>query len=162
MLSYFPSQDFDKRMTVTIRNAVLDDVPSLLAIERESDSAAHWSREEYERRAAAGLILIAAGDNAGNKIVGFACANVIAGEWEIENVVVAEPAGRRGIGDSLLHKLVSNAREAGATALWLEVRESNHPAQELYKKHGFREVGRRPKYYREPPEDAVLYKLHLK
>ncbi len=46
-------------MLVTIRSAVLDDVPALLAIEREATSAAHWTREQYERLVESGILLVA-------------------------------------------------------------------------------------------------------
>jgi len=145
-------------MLVTIRAAVLDDVPALLAIEREATSAAHWTREQYERLVEAGIGLVA-GD--GGKILGFVCAKKVAGVWEIENLVVAKHGRRRGIGDSLLDELLRRARNEGSPAVWLEVRESNLPALRLYEKHGFCETWRRPGYYSEPVEDAVLYELRL-
>jgi ribosomal-protein-alanine N-acetyltransferase len=97
------------------------------------------------------------GEEAG-KLCGFVCARAVAGEWEIENVVVAAEFLRRGIADELLRELVQRA-ESEASAILLEVRESNLPARRLYEKHGFCEVGRRREYYREPAEDAILYAL---
>jgi [ribosomal protein S18]-alanine N-acetyltransferase len=143
-------------MPVTIRSAVLGDVPALLAIERETANAAHWTEVQYERRAADGLILAA---EAGGRICGFVCAREVADVWEIENVVVAEQNRRSGVADSLLRELLRRVREHGGDAIWLEVRESNHPARRLYEKHGFRETGRRREYYRDPIEDAVLYEF---
>jgi ribosomal-protein-alanine N-acetyltransferase len=67
---------------------------------------------------------------------------------------------RRGIADELLRELVQRA-ESEVSAILLEVRESNLPARRLYEKHGFREVGRRREYYREPAEDAILYALRF-
>jgi ribosomal-protein-alanine N-acetyltransferase len=146
-------------MPVTIRSAVLDDLPALLAIEREAASAAHWTREQYERLVESGAVLAA--EEAG-KISGFVCAKAVAGTWEIENVVVAKNSRRRGIGDGLLNELLRRGRKEGTSAVWLEVRESNLPAIRLYQKHGFCETGRRRGYYSEPVEDAVLYELSLK
>jgi len=143
-------------MPVTIRSAVLGDVPALLAIERETANAAHWIEVQYERRAADGLILAA---ETGRGICGFVCAREVADVWEIENVVVAEQNRRSGIADSLLRELLRRVREHGGDAVWLEVRESNRPARRLYEKHGFRETGRRREYYRDPIEDAVLYEF---
>jgi len=82
-------------MPVTIRSAVLGDVPALLAIERETANAAHWIEVQYERRAADGLILAA---ETGRGICGFVCAREVADVWEIENVVVAEQ-NRRHVGE---------------------------------------------------------------
>ena len=145
-------------MPVTIRSAVLDDVPVLLAIEQQAASAAHWTREQYARQVESGIVLV--GEGAGN-ISGFVCAKIVAGNWEIENMVVAEQARRRGIGDALLEELLRRARSDEGCAVWLDVRESNQGARGLYEKHGFRETGRRRGYYRDPVEDAVLYELRF-
>jgi ribosomal-protein-alanine N-acetyltransferase len=86
---------------------------------------------------------------------------VVAGEWEIENAVVAPEFRRRGVGHDLIRELLRQAQMASGTAVWLEVRESNFAARGLYEKHGFRETGRRRAYYEDPSEDAVLYSLRL-
>ncbi len=143
-------------MPVTIRSAVPDDVPAFLAIEQEAASAAHWTREQYARLAESEVVLVA--EEEGN-ISGFVCAKIVAGDWEIENIVVAEHARRRGVGSGLLKELVRRARNQAGAAVWLEVRESNRAARRLYQNHGFRESGRRRGYYREPVEDAVLYEF---
>ena len=149
-----------------IRAATLDDVPALLLIEQKAASAAHWTHEQYERRVVEGLILVAeevAGEEPQEpgSIRGFVCARVVAGEWEIENIVVTEEMRRRGIADELLREFVRRARTQNATAVWLEVRESNVPARRLYEKHGFHESGRRRGYYGNPAEDAMVYVFRL-
>ena len=53
--------------------------------------------------------------------------------------------------------LLDQAKSACASKIFLEVRESNQPARRLYEKHGFREIGRRRRYYQNPLEDAILY-----
>jgi ribosomal-protein-alanine acetyltransferase len=150
-------------MSVTIRLAVLNEVPALLAMEREAASAAHWSLDQYERRMADGMVLVAEELIAEQekRLSGFLCAREIAGEWEIENVVVAQRARRRGCGDQLLLELLRRARAQAGVVVWLEVRESNQPARLLYEKHGFRQTGRRREYYRNPLEDGVLYGLRF-
>ena len=145
-------------MPVTIRSAVLNDVPALLAIEQEAASAAHWTREQYAGLVESGIVLLA--EEAGN-ISGFVCAKAVAGDWEIENMVVAKQGRRRGIGSGLLDELLRGVRNQAGAAVWLEVRESNQPARRLYEKHGFRETGRRPRYYGDPVEDAVLYEFRF-
>ncbi len=145
-------------MPVTIRAAVLDDVPALLAIERGTASAAHWTQEQYGHRVADGLILVS--EEAGS-VSGFVCARGVAREWEIENIVVAEWARRRGVGGGLLDELLRSVWDQAGTGIWLEVRESNQPARRLYENRGFRQTGWRRGYYREPVEDAVVYGLHF-
>ena len=58
----------------------------------------------------------------------------------------------------LIHAMQSIARE-GATQAVLEVRERNLAAQEMYRKFGFEESGRRPRYYKDNDEDAILMSL---
>ncbi len=157
----------------SIRAAVLDDVPAILALERASPAAAHWTAEQYADRiqsnqqgrtqggAKEACVLVA--ESQGN-VCGFLCANIlctkiVAGEWEIENVVVAEDFRRHGIGAGLMRSVIAEWEKFAGAALLLEVRESNAAARALYTKHGLRETGRRRGYYRDPVEDAVLYAL---
>jgi ribosomal-protein-alanine N-acetyltransferase len=65
------------------------------------------------------------------------------------------------LGDRLLGELLAHAMAAGAQAIFLEVRESNQAARRLYEKRGFLGVGRRPAYYSDPQEDAILYCFSL-
>jgi ribosomal-protein-alanine N-acetyltransferase len=145
-------------MPVAIRSAALNDVPAILAIEQQSPSAAHWTLEQYNRLVGSGVVLVA--EEAG-RLCGFVCAMAVAGEWEIENVAVAAELLRRGIADELVRELIRRAESEAASAILLEVRESNLPARGLYEKHGLREVGRRPAYYRNPVEAAILYALRF-
>jgi ribosomal-protein-alanine N-acetyltransferase len=149
-------------MPVVIRSAALNDVPAILAIEQRAPHAAHWTAEQYKKLVASGVVLVA--EEAAEEAVqlcGFICVKVVAGEWEIENVVVAAEFLRRGIANELVRNLVHRAENEAASAILLEVRESNLPARGLYEKHGFREVGRRPVYYRDPVENAILYALRF-
>jgi [ribosomal protein S18]-alanine N-acetyltransferase len=141
-------------MRVTIRSALFEDLPTIIILERQVTNAAHWSVKQYEARSNGGCLRVAESDG---QISGFICASVLPGEWEIENVVVGERFRRRGIASSLLRALFDAAEKAGNPALHLEVRESNLAARQLYTKLGFRQVGRRREYYREPSEDAILY-----
>ena len=145
-------------MLVAIRAAALNDVPAILAIEQQSPGAAHWTREQYNKLVGSGVVLVA--EEAG-QLCGFVCARAVAGEWEIENVVVAAEFLRRGIANELMRALIQRAKNEVASAILLEVRESNLAARGLYEKHGFREVGCRRVYYRDPVEDAILYALRF-
>ncbi len=135
------------------------------ALERQSENAAHWGEREYDalfapespRRIA--LVVEDAGGNQG--IGGFAIGRCDFDDWEIENVVIAGEQRRRGLGTALVAELLESARLAGAASVLLEVRESNTAARQLYKKLGFNEIGRRPGYYRQPLEDALLLKISV-
>lgn len=142
----------------TIRSATSKDVSAIVQLEQRAPTAAHWTPEQYDKMVSHQIVLMA--EEAG-KLCGFICANLIAGEWEIENVVVGAEFLRRGVAGELMRKLIQRAGNDAATAILLEVRESNVPARGLYLKHGFREMGRRRGYYGAPTEDAILYALRL-
>jgi ribosomal-protein-alanine N-acetyltransferase len=122
--------------------------------------AAHWDRATYEAalgpEGAPRIILVS---EERGRITGFVVAHIIDSEWEIENIVVAEAAQRSGLGSQLLRSLLEVARQRKASAVFLEVRESNASARALYTKAGFLLSGRRKGYYRNRDEDAILYRL---
>jgi ribosomal-protein-alanine N-acetyltransferase len=93
--------------------------------------------------------------------LGFLVAQVIDQEWELENIVVAAPDQRRGLGSQLLHEFLDLICREHAEAAFLEVRESNHAARRLYEKFAFKQTGRRPHYYTQPDEDALTYRLNF-
>lgn len=98
-------------------------------------------------------------------LLGFLAASLLrAGPWaecELDYLVVAEAAQRRGIGRQLLTAFLSWARVSGAHAVHLELRASNHSAVALYTQAGFRRCGLRRGYYSRPEEDAILMQLVL-
>ena len=94
-------------------------------------------------------------------IAGYIVARETAGELHINNFAVRSEFRRRGIGATLLNQVLDEARQRKATAAFLEVRSSNHSAQALYEKCGFRAIARRVNYYSEPREDAVVMSLEL-
>lgn len=146
-------------MPVVIRRAMIEDIPAIRSIEQQSLSAAHWPAEEYAKLVATGVILVAKQDR---ELRGFVCGKPVAGEWALENIVVAAGFRRQGTADALMRALVDQANGAGAMKVLLEVRESNLPARLLYEKHDFRETGRRRSYYQNPLEDAILYEYRLR
>jgi [ribosomal protein S18]-alanine N-acetyltransferase len=145
-----------------IRGARLADVPILMRLEGASDTAAHWSEEQYEQAIEAGkhsrLVLVLE-DGALHAILGFLVARQIAPEWELENIVVAAEVRRNGLGKRLLEGLLRHVRETNGTRVFLEVRESNRAARALYEQAGFVWTGRRKSYYINPLEDAFLYEF---
>ena len=147
---------------MTIRPATLADIPSMLQLDRQSATAAHWTDEQYRQafqsEGPPRLLLVA---ESPLNIVGFLVARLVAPEWELENIVVAPSARRKGLGMRLLGALLAAARETSSSAIFLEVRESNAAARTLYEKASFEPAGRRKAYYANPVEDAVLYRLPL-
>jgi len=95
-------------------------------------------------------------------IAGYIVARETAGELHINNFAVRSEFRRHGIGATLLNQVLHEARQRRATAAFLEVRSTNHAAQALYEKCGFRAIAKRANYYSEPSEDAVVMSLELR
>jgi ribosomal-protein-alanine N-acetyltransferase len=93
------------------------------------------------------------------RVVGILLGRVAADEFEILNLAVGKVHRRRGIATKLVSEALEYSRIGGAQQAYLEVRASNEGAIALYAKMGFRVCGRRPNYYRDPVEDAVLLVL---
>ena len=92
----------------------------------------------------------------GDTVAGYIGSQSVLGESDMMNVAVHPAYRRQGIAEVLVTQLVQALKEMGNHCLTLEVRASNAPAIGLYEKLGFTEVGRRPNYYRNPKEDALI------
>jgi ribosomal protein S18 acetylase RimI-like enzyme len=159
-----------------IRLAAPADIPAIIALAQQAESAAQWSTAEYEKIVAKQpndsvprrLILVIEDlviENVAIKdqgLRGLLIAKAVGREWEIENIAIATSARRRGLGMRLLSEFLEQVRRENAECVYLEVRESNLAGRSLYKKLSFVEIGRRPSYYQRPPEDAIMYKLCFK
>jgi len=148
---------------MTIRPAKSADVPRLMEIEREADTAAHWREDDYaamfSAKSVKRVVLVA---EERKNVLAFVVAQTATDEWEIENVVVALEARRRRLASRLIERLLDLGAAGGAISVVLEVRESNVAARGLYGRSGFVEVGRRKGYYSNPDDDAVLYRLDVR
>jgi [ribosomal protein S18]-alanine N-acetyltransferase len=152
------------RYSTHVRLASTEDIPAILELERQTDSAAHWPETTYrrlfEQETPACVPLVIEGEDAKN-LNGLLIARISGDECELENVVVRRQRQSQGLGSKLLHALAEAARKQNVTHIFLEVRESNAAARALYEKSGFEISGRRKSYYSNPAEDAVLYTLQL-
>jgi ribosomal-protein-alanine N-acetyltransferase len=143
---------------VRIFPATETDDDFVLRLARQAGVTVHPQRERFLPQA---WLLIAEIDQAGApERVGFILGWLVADELEIIDLVVDPQRRRQGIGQQLLAHLMKETAERGATTVVLEVRQSNEAAQKLYKKLGFLEVGRRPRYY-QGSEDALLFRCCL-
>jgi ribosomal-protein-alanine N-acetyltransferase len=94
-------------------------------------------------------------------VAGYIGSQTVPDESDMMNVAVHPDYRRRGIAEALVNTLCDALKERGSVSLTLEVRASNEPAKALYEKLGFEQVGRRPNYYRNPKEDALILKKML-
>jgi len=97
----------------------------------------------------------------GGEIVGVLQWRNLGDEAEILDVAVGPAQRRQGIANFLLRKFLQVMLELGIHQIYLEVRESNHPAVSLYRSLGFAISGRRENYYRHPNEAALLFTLKI-
>jgi ribosomal-protein-alanine N-acetyltransferase len=154
----------------------------MIELAKSNPSAAQWSLLQYERLFGGNLgedlrkdpkrdlaaldehLVLLAEQKAGCEApqqIAFLVAHRVGTEWELQNIAVSKALHRQGIGARLLSEFIAHARRGNATAIFLEVRESNHFARALYENAGFKEAGLRKNYYSNPIENAVLYRLTL-
>jgi len=142
-----------------IRSAVPADAAGLVAIERRAFSDP-WSEASFREALTSpwsfGLVA-----EARRAPAGYLIGREVAGTGEVLNLAVAPEFRRRGIGGALLDAGLAALRRRKVDEVFLEVRESNISAQALYVGHGFRPVGQRAAYYRNPREDALVLRLEL-
>lgn len=96
-----------------------------------------------------------------DEIAGFAGVMLVADEAELLNIAVKKEYRTKGIGQSLLNKVMEESGKNGAARMLLEVRKSNGKAIDLYKKNHFSVLGERKAYYSNPTEDAVIMERHM-
>ena len=94
----------------------------------------------------------------GETVLGYVGSQTVLDSTDILNVAVSPDHRGCGIGRALLTELEQRLRQQGVTEVLLEVRPSNAPAIALYTSLGFVQVGRRPNYYSNPREDALILK----
>jgi ribosomal-protein-alanine N-acetyltransferase len=131
------------------------DLDAVMDIERAS-SARPWPRGafRYELEARGAQLLLAR--DAGGRPVAYAGYRVDRDEASLLNLATHPAHRRRGYARALLERVVASAGPQGARLIRLEVRRSNTAAIRLYERLGFRVLGRRPMYYDEGGEDALL------
>ena len=140
---------------VAVRAMRMGDIPAVHEIERASFSEPwpeHALRQELSGNRLA-KYLVAERDG---RIVGYAGVWLMIDEAHITTFGVLPDARRTGVGLRMLVAVADLALELGAARMTLEVRPSNQPARELYARLGFAEVGRRPRYYSDDGEDALI------
>ena len=130
-------------------------VASVAAIEKECFGRDAWSERSVagELTNALALWLVAV---EGEAVAGYVGSQTVCNETDMMNVAVTADFRRQGIGEQLVTALVEELKAMDSRCLTLEVRASNTPAQAMYEKLGFTEIGRRPRYYQNPKEDALI------
>ena len=132
-----------------------DDAPGIRALELEYFSDPWSERDIFSAISTEGAMCYSAVDE-GGEVVAYVLARLIAPEAEIYRVAVRADKRRRGIGYRLLDYAMKTERGRGLESTFLEVRESNVAARNLYHSYGFAQIGERKNYYKNPTENAIL------
>jgi ribosomal-protein-alanine N-acetyltransferase len=142
---------------VTVRPATADDVDVVAALEAENFGADAWSPGLVADGVTGGLptvrYLVAEVDDV---VVGYAVASFVADVAELQRIVVDPGHRRRGLATALLRAVADEGVREHADRVLLEVRETNRVALAFYAAHGFVELARRPRYYRDGTLAVVL------
>lgn len=148
-------------MEYRICDAEMEMIPSIAVLEDEIFSEP-WSEytlsyhlpDEYHDF----IVAVDEDDN----VAGYLIMSIAADVGELDNIAVAELYRRQGLADRMIEECLNRANKRGLDSIFLEVRESNTPARNLYEKYGFQIVGKRKNYYEKPREDAILMTLFLR
>ena len=140
-------------------------IKAVSQIDKECFSNA-WSEnafyQELENPMSLTLVALHINDLLPNETVaGFVNVRIVNDEVYINNIAVSRPFRRMGYGKGLLLSLEDYVRSENASFITLEVRESNFPAISLYASLGYKTVGKRKGFYRDPVENAVLMTKYL-
>ena len=148
-----------------VRRMRAADLEQVMAIAASLKDAPQWPRAAYvsalDKDSTPRRIALVAEEPDGSAVTGFAIASFLPPQAELETIAVLAADQRRGIGRKLFSFLVDELRAASASEFLLEVRASNQKALGFYRSLGWIEAGRRPRYYADPEEDAVLMSLGL-
>ena len=143
---------------MNIRRMTIDDLAQVVAIDKASFSLP-WPERSFRFEISDNSASRAWVAEEDGKVVGAIVAWLLVDEAHIATIATHPDFRRQGIASKLLSHALRMMMNEGALTSVLEVRESNLAAQEMYRKFGFEESGRRPRYYKDNSEDAILMAL---
>ena len=153
----------DSDRNVAIEEMTEHDLLAVVEIEEESGlSPWGWDAYHKELQSPEEVIMLVARADPGGAVAGFIVSRLIGPELHVYNVAVRPELRRRGVAARLLRTALEWGQRNGAHLAFLEVREGNSAAQNLYRGCGFAVAGRRCRYYVAPVEDAILMSVSLR
>ncbi len=139
---------------IMVRNMEAGDVPNVAALEQLCFSMP-WPQEAIAMELTNPLSLWLVAEEDG-RFAGYVGSQAVLDEADMMNIAVSPTFRRCGVAQKLVLELVDRLAAKNIRCLTLEVRVSNESAISLYEKLGFSQVGRRPRYYQMPKEDAWI------
>ena len=138
-----------------IRRAVPADGAAIARAEAEIFSDPWSERDIVDTISTSGaMCFVATGDE--GELLSYLVGRQIPPEGEIYRIATLPEARRRAIAYRLLDYAVKTERGRGLESLFLEVRQNNIPARTFYRAYGFKEIGIRKNYYKNPSDDAII------
>lgn len=142
--------------STVLRRASEGDLAAVCRIEQAS-FADPWSERDFRSVLDfSQAIFLVAADRRSGVVTGYAIALAVSDQAEVLSLAVDPVRRREGLGGRLIDAAITEAESRGTDSMFLEVRESNRAARELYASRGFEEISRRRGYYRKPVEDALV------
>ena len=140
------------------RKAILKDIDDILNIEKIAYGKHHWSKDVFtkEFKNQYSTYFVCEYNTDKPKVIGYIGYWQIEDEGHITTLAISNSYKRKHVADKLLYILMNDARSKDIKWLTLEVRLSNLPAINLYKKYNFKQLGIRKKYYQDNNEDALI------
>jgi ribosomal-protein-alanine N-acetyltransferase len=145
-------------MSLFIRRMTLDDLPTVVELDRISFSLP-WPEKSFRFEVTDNLASRCWVAEVDGRVVGMLVGWLLVDEIHIATIATHPDFRRQGIGRQLLSHALSRALDEGARSSFLEVRESNLAAQEMYRQFGYEATGLRKRYYKDNDEDAILMTL---
>jgi [ribosomal protein S18]-alanine N-acetyltransferase len=145
-------------MKLAIRRMTTDDVPAVVELDQKSFSLP-WPERSFRFELTDNPASRCWVAELEGQIVGMIVAWLLVDEAHIATIATHPDFRRKGIGKRLLSHALQHLMDEGARSSFLEVRESNLAAQDMYRKFGYEETGRRRRYYKDNDEDAILMNL---
>lgn len=145
-------------MSMQIRRMTLEDVPAVVALDQLSFSLP-WPERSFRFELMENHNSRCWVAEMDGRIVGTIVAWLLVDEAHIATLATHPDHRRQGIARKLLEYALRYMSREGAVTSFLEVRESNSAAQEMYRTFGYEQVGRRRRYYKDTNEDAILMTL---
>ena len=145
-------------MKLNIRKMTLDDMPAVIDLDQKSFSLP-WPERSFRFELTSNPASRCWVADLDGEVVGMIVVWLIVDEAHVATLATHPDFRRRGIAKKLLSHALRHMIDEGAHSSFLEVRESNFTAQEMYRKFGYEASGRRRRYYKDNDEDAILMNL---
>ncbi len=138
---------------------MMQDVPAVSLIDRMSFTLP-WPEHSFQYEVAENRVSRCfVAETEDRRIAAMIVSWIIVDEMHIATIATHPDFRRQGIGERILREALLDGKDAGAHLAFLEVRAGNQAAQAMYRKFGFEVTGKRPRYYRDNGEDAILMTL---